>query len=281
MKILVVSDLHLEFGDPYTVPAGLDFDAVVLAGDISSPGTDAIHWAQRESTFGGRPVIFVAGNHEFYNRVMRVELEKMKAAAADSNVHILNRSGVVIDGVRFLGCVLWTDFQLPLRMPGGELKSSIKRALRAAGDQLNDFRLIEVDAEATANTNGAAGCRPFQRVLRPADTMAMHWIDRDWLRCELTQPFQGSTVVVTHHAPAIASVAARYAADWLTPAFVSQLPSTIFKVPCLWTHGHTHTSFDYMEGTCRVVSNPRGYRVRDGRFENQHFDRGFVVEVAS
>lgn len=107
----------------------------------------------------------------------------------------------------------------------------------------------------------------------------MHWIDRDWLHRQLQETFDGPTVVVTHHAPARASVAERYAQDWLTPSFVSALPASFFEVPKLWVHGHTHSSFDYVEGSCRVVSNPRGYRMGDGGSENRQFDRGFVVHV--
>jgi hypothetical protein len=62
---------------------------------------------------------------------------------------------------------------------------------------------------------------------------------------------------------------------------VSDLPAAFFEVPALWVHGHTHSPFDYQRGTCRVVSNPRGYRMHDGSFENQHFNAGFIVEVSA
>ena len=119
------------------------------------------------------------------------------------------------------------------------------------------------------------------RLLQASDTMAMHWTDRDWLRRQLAQPFGGLTVVVTHQAPSLGSVAERYAADGLTPAFVSHLPDEFFAVPSLWVHGHTHTGFDYRRGQCRIVSNPRGYRRRDSSFENPVFDPALVIEVAS
>ena len=49
---------------------------------------------------------------------------------------------------------------------------------------------------------------------------------------------------------------------------------------CLWIHGHTHTSFDYRVGGCRVICNPRGYMAR-GRTgpENPHFDPQRVVQI--
>jgi len=34
----------------------------------------------------------------------------------------------------------------------------------------------------------------------------MHGIDRDWLRRQLAEPFDGATVVVTHHAPSMGSL---------------------------------------------------------------------------
>lgn len=99
------------------------------------------------------------------------------------------------------------------------------------------------------------------------------------LRRMLAEPFHGPTVVVTHHAPSKGSVAARYAMDWVTPAFVSDLSPGLFEVPALWVHGHTHTAFDYREGACGVVSNPRGYSRRRGSFENPLFSAGLVVDI--
>ena len=277
MKLLVLSDLHLELGITFTLPGGLEYDAVVLAGDIHSPGHKAVQWAQRDSTFGGKPVLLVPGNHEMYGGEMATELQLMKTAAEGSHVHLLDRTAVVIDGVRFVGCMLWTDFQLPVRQPDGTLEVDVGRALEVANQQMNDFRHIDVKAPAMRQHRE----REFRRLLRAEDTLAMHWVDRDWLRRELSQDFDGPTVVVTHHAPSSSSVAERYAADWLTPAFVSELPGAFFDQAAVWVHGHTHSPFDYQRGRCRVVSNPRGYRMRDSSFENHRFDAGCVVEVTN
>ncbi len=46
MKLLVLSDLQLEFSD-LARPAGLDFDVAVLAGDIVCPGSMAMAWTGR------------------------------------------------------------------------------------------------------------------------------------------------------------------------------------------------------------------------------------------
>lgn len=275
MKVLVLSDLHLEFGDSLSVPEGLEYDVVVLAGDINAPGHRAVHWAKRDSTFCGRPVVYVAGNHELYGCVLVNELAKMRKSAEGSNVHFLNRDSIVIEGTRFLGCTLWTDFQLPVGSDDGRQEVDVTAALNEANRCLNDFRLIETSTPVKRGHRE----RSVRRLLQAEDTLSMHWIDRDWLRRQLAEPFAGSTVVVTHHAPASGSVAMQYATSWLTPAFVSDLPETFFRAPVLWVHGHTHSPFDYVHGACRVVSNPRGYRLDDEEFENQSFTAGYVVVV--
>ncbi|CAN7715488.1 metallophosphoesterase [Variovorax sp. LjRoot175] len=67
MKLLILSDLHLEF-ETFEPPQGLEFDVVVLAGDIHSPGRRAVEWA--EARFAAKPVVYVPGNHEYYDSRM-------------------------------------------------------------------------------------------------------------------------------------------------------------------------------------------------------------------
>jgi predicted phosphodiesterase len=111
-------------------------------------------------------------------------------------------------------------------------------------------------------------------------TLKIHWRQRHWLQAQLLQPWEGPTVVITHHAPSPASIAPAYRNDWLTPAFASELPAEMFEGVDLWVHGHTHTSFDYRIGSCRVVCNPRGYPLGPDRHaENPGFDPGLVIEI--
>ena len=51
MKLLILSDLHLEF-HAFEPPKDVDFDVVILAGDIHDPGTSGIEWARRADKFG-------------------------------------------------------------------------------------------------------------------------------------------------------------------------------------------------------------------------------------
>ena len=285
LRLLILSDLHLEIAS-FVPLKGLEFDVVILAGDIHNPGSKVIQWARRASVFGESvPIILVPGNHEFYGRRLDSELELMRRETVGTNLHILNEDVIEIAGVRFLGTTLWTDFRLPFRRPHSEaLISDVSAAMEHANRRMNDFRLIHIPI----TTEHSEGEPPYRagakqtRHLTAEDTLAMHKQQKGWLNQALATPFDGQTVVITHHAPAPGSIAPRYAGDALTPAFVSELPDEFFNGPGgpeLWIHGHTHNSADYRRGSTRVVANPRGYRTRDGGFENPKFSPGFIVSV--
>ncbi len=278
MKLLVLSDLHLEFAQ-FRVP-DVDYDVVILAGDISVPASKVRFWACRAKNFGeAKPIIFVPGNHEFYAGVMSSTLTAMRQASAGTNFHALDCRQVVVDGVRFLGCTLWTDFAVRIDTPEG-LQSDAVAAAFEAGQVLADFRAIRV-AETIAPAKPGAQAQNIRRQFTPEDSLALHQQHREWLLEKLKEPFDGATVVITHHAPHRGSLAAQYANDWVSGAFVSELPSEFFEVPVLWVHGHTHTSFDYRVNQCRVVCNPRGYMLGwNGRIpENDQFDPAFIVDL--
>ena len=281
MRIAVFSDLHLEFGAPYAAPPDLDVDVVVLAGDIVAPGHQAPAWARK--TFGDTPVVYVAGNHELYGQVLQTAEERLLEQSLAHDVHWLQCAAVEIKTVRFLGCTLWTDLRLPIVDPStGELRSDVERATANAVDRLADFDAISYRARhSRASMPGhRQGGAPF----RPLDILRTHYAHRRWLASVLAVPFDGPTVVVTHHAPSAGSVVELWRDDWLSACYASQLQRRFFKVPRLWVHGHTHTSHDYRIGGCRVVCNPRGYpRDMDPRAEHfQNRDwcaRGHVVEL--
>jgi predicted phosphodiesterase len=271
MKFLVLSDLHVEFATFNPARTLVDVDAVILAGDIL-PGDKVVRWAARESIFGtDMPIIFVPGNHEFYGGELQTRRAQLReAAAAVPNVHVLDPGELLLDDgrVRVLGCTLWTDFQVAIPTDGARV-SHPSWAMEEAWRFVNDYRSIRFRPPGSSRV----------ALLTPADTLAFHEVERAWLRRKFLEPFNGTTVVVTHHAPAAGSIAPRWADDWLTPSFVSDLADEFFDVPALWVHGHTHSSFDYMRGGCRVVCNPRGYRMRDSSFENVEFSPGLVIDV--
>ena len=247
MKIQIVSDLHIEMTG-FILPK-TDADVVVLAGDIGV-GLGGLKWIAGQGI--DKPVVYVPGNHEFYEHDLGL-LDALKAAAP-ANVHVLNNDWIEIHGVRFMGSILWTDFML-----FGEADKFF--AMQEARKSVADFYLIG---------NG-------DRRFTPRDSIALHEQSRAWLETVLAEPYPGKTVVVTHHAPSSASVHPRFARNLLTPAFASHLESLMgAERVALWVHGHVHDLFDYKIGGTRVVCNPRGYV----RYEfTNHFCADFVVEV--
>lgn len=263
MRLLVISDLHLEFG-PFEFPSPMpDFDVAVFAGDMGQPISAAIQWMSGERETGplqGRPIVYVPGNHEFYRSEMKANLAEGREAAELAEIHLLNRRTVVIDDVRFIGCILWTDYRL-LGTP--------KPSMIIAGQELNDHRLIRY------RERGGHVSR-----FMPWHAAAEHRLDLSFVRSELATPHTGPTVVVTHHAPHPQSVQPRHQGSVLSPAFVSDLSALIEDhQPELWIHGHDHGSHDYRIGRTRVFANQAGYPNLHRDRENRGFDPRCVIEV--
>lgn len=265
MKIQLASDLHLEHlaryfpGEPLIRPA-YQADVLVLAGDVSR-AADAIGLFRDWPV----PVLYVMGNHEAYGGNLQEVQEQLAAAAKGTAVRFLEREVADFGGVRFMGSTLWTDYRL-------RCNRTQRQLMEYCGLRLNDHRLIRTrDGE----------------LFSPEHALRDHEISRAWLANELSQPYDGTTVVVTHHAPHPLSVHPRYAGDALNAAFASDLTDLLQKAE-FWLHGHVHDSFDYRVGRCRVVANPRGYardvwsaaKANDLVFENKSFNYACVVDTS-
>ncbi len=259
MRLLILSDLHHELWREHapSIDRALSQpDIVILAGDINT-GAKAVVWAAK--TFPGIPVLYVHGNHESYGKNLEdVQADIEDACAVFPTVHFLNCGEYRHGNIRFFGATMWTDFRL-----FGE--STRQTAMRACEKVMVDYKHIRLAK------NG-------YRKLRASDTALFHSIHKSWLLQRLADPFPGATVVITHMAPSMMSVADKYASDQVSAAYASRLDDIAGHAD-LWVHGHTHDSFDYLIGKCRVVCNPCGYMTRGGGIENARFDPNFVVEI--
>ena len=232
MQLRVYSDLHLEF-EPFEVPEPESADVFVLAGDIDVRGR-GISFARSL----GRPVIYVPGNHEYYGEAIPHFLDTLRAASAGSSVHVLSNDAVVIDGVRFLGSTLWTDWR-------GNGSVDPQLSMEHARVQVNDFRRIRVS--------------PRFGKLRPEERLRWHFEAKRFLTEQLASPFEGPTVVVTHYVPTLKGVAPAELESTLLGADASNLEPLMGPRADLWIFGHSHVRFDERINGTRLVSNPRGY----------------------
>jgi len=251
VKIRIHSDLHLEFLD--WAPPAVEADVVVLAGDIHK-GARGIEWARRR--FPNTPVVYVPGNHEFYGGELHEVLTALRREARRFDVELLDGAQLDLNGVRFLGATLWTDFAL-----FGSTRPELVRAMTDARFLMNDFRLIRYGERS---------------LLSPEAVREIHLEHLRWLKTRLAEAFAGPSVVVTHHLPHPGSIQPKYDGDRLNAAFASDLSYLVGPPISLWIHGHTHDSCDYVANGTRVVCNPRGYLPQE---PNPAFDPCLCVEL--
>lgn len=270
MKLLILSDLHLEFLP--LVPASNEADVVVLAGDIHL-GVSGISWGRQ--SFPDQEVVYVAGNHEFYGHDWDTLLDDLREEARRQHVRFLENDAVDIGGVRFLGTGLWTDFDLF----GADRRAE---AMRVAQEYMADYVQISV-SRLQAGLDQARGKLQLdgQSLLVPELVRSRHLASRSWLQARLAESTDTKTIVVTHFLPSAQSVADRFRQDLTSAAFASDLDSLMGNA-ALWVHGHTHDSFDYTLNGTRMVCNPRGYCEFSGsgvECENHLFDLEKMVEI--
>jgi predicted phosphodiesterase len=236
MKIEFHSDLHLESRPGGHMLMQTTSDLIVLAGDIDT-GLRGLKYADVISDMHEKPVIYIAGNHEFYRHDYAVLLEEMRGFAAQlPDVHFLEQDELIIQGTRFLGTTLWTDFK-------GNGSTDRAQNMNELRQNLADFHLIK--------------CQ--EKSFTPDDALAIHEESREWLTAKFREPFKGRTVVVTHHAPSLLCEHPSFNYGPMTTGFVSEMDNLVSKAD-LWICGHTHANIDLKIGKTRLVSNQMGYR---------------------
>jgi len=248
MKILLLSDLHTEFtNNTYPIPQ-VDCDVIVLAGDIGI-SLNGIKLANKWQEELNVPIVIINGNHEYYRNssisstcgymTIFEEMHFNQKVHCNKNVHFLENDSVIINGVRFIGCTLWTDFRTDEKLTQEQEMYQAKRFL-------NDYRI----------------CYYKQgKLLTPQDTLDMHNKSKKWLDKELKKQFDGKTVIVTHHSPILEGTNPIYLGD-KNGGFCNVMDNFIKKHRNsieAWFFGHTHYSVDFDLHSVKMVSNQCGY----------------------
>ena len=280
MRLFPISDLHLERRLPDAIPrpAG-PFDVLACAGDLHE-GHPERGLAALLALADGRPIVLVPGNHEHYaptgdsrtapQLLAALEAEVARANEAGGRIHLLQRGqSVAIDGVRFVGTTLWSDWSLAGRWRDGPDEDGVGDPVAYAAARMTDP--VTGSREYRGSIRKGDGT-PW----RPADAMAAHDTERALLLAALRRPHDGPTVAITHHpASPLAADAFRDApgVPWWVPAFyattvLDDLPDA--GRPEIWISGHFHAGHDLRVGRCRWVANP---------VEGRNFDPRLVVEV--
>lgn len=263
MNIQLLSDLHLEAHPHFTAQPTPGADVLVLAGDVGSyqPGSkldDADFGLARFSPHHGwpTPVIFVPGNHEYDTLDFDEAHARLRETCARLGLIWLERETVVLDGVRFVGTTLWSDFDalgptaadIPVQKGVNHTTNVLAEQLKARDKA---FRAANYYLSKTLTTR--AGELWVAEGLREQSLVC-----QDWLRAALATPFDGPTVAVTHFAPSLLSADPRYGRTPGTAGFCNALDD-LLPLAHTWLHGHLHAPSDYVHHGCHVVANPLGY----------------------
>ena len=222
MKALIISDIYSEFrpNDWLYFSDLSTYDIVICAGDVAQ-GIRGVQFLQ--NSFPNKQVLYVPGNHEYYNYSTSI-ISQIRKAANGSNVHVMDRDKIQIDGQWFIGATLWTDLQL--------CNDDGEHTIRG----INDFRAIK----------GMTKDYWFREHLH-----SLMWIHESLKEHE-------DAVLITHHFP-MQSISDRYKGNLINSGFASDLENVFLREPKLWVHGHTHDFCDYTYLGTRVVCNPLGY----------------------
>ena len=228
MKITYCSDLHCEFingsADLYSKFTNAEnSDVLVIAGDISTTeyGVDELFSIVSKNY---SITLYVLGNHDYWGRDLK-DTKFMYQNPFD-NVKILDKTYIDIDGVRFYGGTMWTDYnnQNPLVML--QCRSYMK-----------DFDVMtchnaRIDIEDFIYEN-----RLFRERLEESFT-----------------GFSGKKVVISHHCPVV---------DYCdSEPICYAYGNTKVDMEGIdhWIFGHTHSRIDGdVINNCRIYSNARGY----------------------
>lgn len=241
-KIRLLSDLHME-GFKYKYQFYGE-DILVLAGDII---TQANHHVLLSTIPSDLPIVFVAGNHEYYHSCFEEINVKLRMLEDDyPNFHFLNNENIIIKGIDFFGGTMFSDFNLY-----GE--TSNLGYMEAARIGINDFYII-TKREEHYNT----------RRWTVQDHATHHQIFRDALNDWLNSGPNVDTkrCVVSHFVPHENAIHTRYkiskSTRTLNPYFTTDM-SRYLGWEGLWLFGHTHDSSNFKCGETRLVANPKGY----------------------
>lgn len=233
-RVRIMSDLHIEFKHYQYEYFGEDI--IILAGDIGV-GLLGFNWI-KNCIPEHIPVIYIAGNHEYYNQQIPYFTNALKIYCnSTQNIHFLENDTFIFNDIKFIGSTLWTDFNL--------FKCPIE-CMRLANNSMNDFVKIYLQ---------------YLNQLSAKDTLEFHKKSKRFIKNELKKTSSDlKTFLVTHHGPSIKSTEDKYKKVYLTAAFVSNLENFIKNNRIdYWIHGHCHSYARYILYNTEVICNPLGY----------------------
>jgi len=239
MFFFIASDLHSEFykdrkfinriNNKQQFP---DADGIIVAGDMGTIQTADNALAALKQKYNY--VIFILGNHDFYNSNYEDTMNTYNDLCKKHNCIFLDNDIVEINNTRFLGSTMWFS---PLTQKEEQNKH-----------YLNDFNCI-IDFETWVYTENRKSLKFLNDNIKEND------------------------IVITHHLPCCQSIAKQYANSLLNCFFLCNDAQKILDEhpPKIWIHGHTHNCVEYIYNNTKIICNPLGYPMENTAFSNKTF----------
>ena len=258
MKFHLISDIHADINPwDWQTLSHLDTSMpMVVAGDINNDVMGTSRWL-RELRKMFSTVIWVAGNHDFYNsgfqktrlsdpvfdqawpypQTVAEIYDHYQRWSDHHGIHFLNRSSVIVDNVQFVGATGWHNFDAAAYLPFESQVSAWQKSM-------SDSHCCNWDHD-----------EPYQAVLEAAR------LDADYIR-QAVSDNSLLKVVITHHIPQMEFVKFTTNVNWnlLNGSFLNSWLSDCVdpSIKC-WCFGHTHyrTYKNYLG--IDFINNARGY----------------------
>lgn len=230
MNFQLISDVHGRFSK---VQWDNNADIILAAGDIS----ENIEEGHKFLRTAPAPVLFIPGNHEYYNGDFWERQERMRelCATSDGKVTYLDKEVAIIDDTRIVATTLWSNFGNldPILVESAyglmndykKIKTSVYNKNKNIIEHIENLKDIHLERRKKLYIDGGMQGKRIEELfyLRNknlnlnfnVDTMdnfdsnkfspfysyLFNKQSTVWLENALSEPFSGKTVVMTHHAP--------------------------------------------------------------------------------
>lgn len=269
MRLTILSDLHIDINRDYNFSNLKDQEFVIICGDIAGNPIQVKQFVQENITRG----IFIEGNHLTYSKSGQYQIDFRQGAERwlasqfkDGPVKYLENDIYELNDIIFIGCTLWTDFELY----GEENKEN---CIQAAWNNMNDYNYVR--------------CEHDEDIVKlfPRKTIEWHKKSVAYIEKICSENPDKKIVIISHHAPSKKSIAPQYRKSELNPAYASNLDGLIEKYSNikLWVSGHSHNDSDYKIAQCRCIARPFGYYNENNRdmekFGQDKDCMGYVIDT--
>lgn len=318
MNFQLISDIH---GKYKRIEFDKKADIILLAGDLSEDLNLVFHILSSSPI----PILYIPGNHEFYDKDYYDFYNRIQDFCDKSNgkAIFLDNKTVEIDDVRVIGATLWSDFENfnPFLVENTWVTLNDYRKIRLSN--LSDFMLHSLEMLRCKHTNNIEtvlsgdnqkeifymeelikkrtstfGYSHFNELslehFSPHFSYILNKQNKAWLTDALEQPFDGKTIVMTHHSPSytplllgkylvspfedvITQYVKRKSHFHKIGGYCNSLENVVIKNNVdAWVHGHFHELLNYRLGNASVFCNAMG------NYKNQEMGyRNFIFNTDS